>query len=94
LQNEAGESLKNVLLVLSSAQLLVPPPAGEDKRTAQQVDLWEKSHARIGRILPGFLEDFVAQQPEPVSAVPAAAAAPTTTETPKEPETKDEAPKA
>ena len=75
--------MKNVLLVLSSANLLVPPPAGEDKRTAQQIDLWEKSHARIGRILPGFLEDFVAQS-EPTPAVAAAA----TTDAPKE-EVKD-----
>jgi brefeldin A-resistance guanine nucleotide exchange factor 1 len=77
--------LKNVLLVLSSAQLLVPPPtSGDDGRTPQQVDLWEKSHARIGRILPGFLEDFVAQQPEPpVSAVSATAPTPTA-EVPKE----------
>jgi hypothetical protein len=69
--------------VLSSANLLVPPPAGEDKRTAQQVDLWEKSHARIGRILPGFLEDFVAQS---APAAPAVIAPPI--EAPKE-EVKD-----
>lgn len=75
--------MKNVLLVLSSANLLVPPPTGEDKRTAQQVDFWEKSHARIGRILPGFLEDFVAQS-EP--ALPAATVV--TTDAPKE-EVKD-----
>ena len=75
--------MKNVLLVLSSANLLVPPPTGEDKRTAQQVDLWGKSHARIGRILPGFLEDFVAQS----GPAPAVAAA-ETIETSKE-EVKD-----
>jgi hypothetical protein len=53
-------------LVLSSAQLLVSPPAsGDDGRTPQQKDLWEKTHARIGKILPGFLEDFVAQPEAP-----------------------------
>jgi hypothetical protein len=54
----------------------VPPPtAGDDGRTPQQKDLWGKSHARIGKILPGFLEDFVAQPeaPAPVPAAPAAA---------------------
>lgn len=62
-----------------------PPSSGDDGRSPQQVDLWEKSHARIGRILPGFLEDFVAQQPEPpVSAVSATAATPTTAEALKE----------
>lgn len=82
-----------MLLVLSSAQLLVPPQtSGDDDRTPQQVDLWEKSHARIGRILPGFLEDFVAQQSEPpVSAV--SASAPTPAADSKE-EIKDDAPKA
>lgn len=59
------------------------------------MDLWEKSHARIGRILPGFLEDFVAQQPEPpVSAVSATGPTPTA-EVPKEgTKNDDEAPKA
>lgn len=67
-QNEAGESLKNVLLVLNSAQLLVPPPAsGDDSRSPLQKEIWDKSHLRIGKILPGFLEDFVAG-PEPTAA--------------------------
>lgn len=62
---------------MNSAQLLVPPPNGQDSRSDLQKELWEKSHLRIGKILPGFLEDFVAQsaQSEPVvptSAVPSA----------------------
>lgn len=56
-QNEAGESLKNVVLVMNSSNLLVPPPAqgGTDERTPEQVALWGKSVERIERILPGFL---------------------------------------
>lgn len=57
-----------MLLVLNSAQLLVPPPtSGDDTRTDLQREIWDKSHLRIGKILPGFLEDFVAQ-PVPTSA--------------------------
>lgn len=72
-QNEAGESLKNVLLVLNSSQLLIPPPASgsQDERTDLQKEIWDKSHLRIGKILPGFLEDFVAS-PGPRAAPPPA----------------------
>jgi brefeldin A-resistance guanine nucleotide exchange factor 1 len=70
-QNEAGESLKNVLLVLSSAQLLVPPSAsGSDNRSAQQKDLWEMSHNRISKILPGFLEENFVPQPQQAPSNP------------------------
>ena len=74
IQNEAGESLKNVLLVMNSAQLLVPPPSGQDTRSDLPKEVWDKSHLRIAKILPGFLEDFVAQSEPvaPVSAVPSA----------------------
>lgn len=62
-QNEAGESLKNVVLVMHSSNLLVPPPSaqagGTDTRTAEQKNLWKASAERIERILPGFLEESV-----------------------------------
>lgn len=57
-QNEAGESLKNVILVMHSSNMLVPPPTeGEDKRTEEQKKLWQDSAERIERILPGFLQE-------------------------------------
>lgn len=59
-QNEAGESLKNVVLVMNSSGLLVPPPAdGADGRTADQKNLWKASAERIERVLPGFLADSI-----------------------------------
>jgi hypothetical protein len=57
---------------MNSAHLLVAPPNGQDARSDLQKEVWEKSHLRIQKILPGFLEDFVAQseQAVPASVVP------------------------
>ena len=67
-QNEAGESLKNVILVMNSSNLLIPPAMkpSDDQRTPEQVDLWNKSVERIERILPGFLREAI---PPPAPAV-------------------------
>jgi len=52
--------LKNVVLVMHSSGLLVPPPAeGGDKRTGEQKELWAHSAGRIERILPGFLGEAI-----------------------------------
>ncbi|WVR05849.1 hypothetical protein IAU60_002875 [Kwoniella sp. DSM 27419] len=61
LLNEAGESLKNVVLVMHSSNLLVPPPSvGQaDDRTPQQKKLWEHGAVRIERVLPGFLAEAI-----------------------------------
>lgn len=65
-QNEVSESLKNVVLVMYSSQLLVPPPAsGPDARTREQQDVWEASAPRIERMVPGFLDEALAPVPEP-----------------------------
>ena len=60
-QNEAGESLKNLVLIMHSSSLLVPPPAGgkveDDQRTAEQKKLWAESEVKIERVLPGFLTE-------------------------------------
>jgi brefeldin A-resistance guanine nucleotide exchange factor 1 len=67
-QNEAGESLKNVILVMHSSGLLLPPPAtttatatggaaAEDTRSEEQKNLWASTAGRIERILPGFLAE-------------------------------------
>jgi brefeldin A-resistance guanine nucleotide exchange factor 1 len=73
MQNEAGESLKNVVLVMHSSGLLVPPPLNanspaEDQRTEAQRELWQASVARIERVLPGFLAEAVPPtQPKPAA---------------------------
>ncbi|WVQ85543.1 hypothetical protein IAT38_007709 [Cryptococcus sp. DSM 104549] len=73
LLNEAGESLKNVVLVMHSSNLLLPPPApgneAADTRTPEQKDLWAQSAERIERVLPGFLKDAI---PAPEVAAPPA----------------------
>ena len=59
-QNEAGESLKNVVLVMNSSKLLLAPPStGADERTQAQKDLWTASSERIERVLPGFLAEAI-----------------------------------
>nr|XP_031861344.1 uncharacterized protein CI109_003316 [Kwoniella shandongensis]KAA5528416.1 hypothetical protein CI109_003316 [Kwoniella shandongensis] len=79
LLNEAGESLKNVVLVMHSSNLLLPPPATgsglDDTRTADQKDLWAKSADRIERVLPGFL----------IEAIPPPKATPAVSQTPQVP---------
>ena len=60
------ESLKNVVLVMNAADILVPPPsAGEDRRTERQRALWDATHERIERFLPGFLPEVVPAPPPP-----------------------------
>ncbi|WVW82243.1 hypothetical protein I302_104249 [Kwoniella bestiolae CBS 10118] len=71
LMNEASESLKNVVLVMHSSNLLVPRPAQgtTDTRSPEQKELWNKSVERIERILPGFLSEAIpAPPPAPVTA--------------------------
>jgi brefeldin A-resistance guanine nucleotide exchange factor 1 len=75
-QNEAGESLKNVILVMHSSTLLLPPPAaGEDTRTVNQQNLWKASAERIERILPGFIAESIPAEcvPETSGSAPSAA---------------------
>ncbi|CDO70750.1 hypothetical protein BN946_scf184798.g65 [Trametes cinnabarina] len=66
------ESLKNVLLVMNAAGLLVPPTTPEDTRDERQVSLWAATHERIERFLPGFLDELIPTPPPQ----PAGAAAP------------------
>lgn len=59
LQYEAvPESLKNVILVMNATDILVPPSPG-DHRTDQQRALWDATHERVERFLPGFLAEVV-----------------------------------
>ncbi|EGN96105.1 hypothetical protein SERLA73DRAFT_112215 [Serpula lacrymans var. lacrymans S7.3] len=58
LYEAVSESLKNVVLVMNAANILVPPKA-EDDRDEQQRTLWTATHARIERFLPGFLAHVI-----------------------------------
>ncbi|TFK67907.1 Sec7-domain-containing protein [Pluteus cervinus] len=53
------ESLKNVLLVMNAAGLLVPPGTEPDTRDERQRTLWSATHERMERFLPGFLGDII-----------------------------------
>ncbi|KAL0577890.1 GDP/GTP exchange factor for ARF [Marasmius crinis-equi] len=59
LHEAVPESLKNVLLVMNAAQILVPPPAGEDTRDQRQRTLWTATSERLERFLPGFLSGVI-----------------------------------
>ncbi|KAF7440985.1 GDP/GTP exchange factor for ARF [Pleurotus ostreatus] len=64
------ESLKNVLLVMNAAGLLVPPPSEEDQRTERQRTVWTSTHERMERFLPGFLSDVIPPPRTSASAQP------------------------
>jgi hypothetical protein len=55
------ESLKNVILVMHAAGMLVPPLAIEhgDSRDQQQRQLWDITHDKIERFMPGFMESVL-----------------------------------
>ncbi|KIK63700.1 hypothetical protein GYMLUDRAFT_221940 [Collybiopsis luxurians FD-317 M1] len=52
------ESLKNVLLVMNAAQILVPP-SSDDQRNERQRTLWSMTLERMERFLPGFLVEVI-----------------------------------
>ncbi|KAL4065359.1 hypothetical protein V8B97DRAFT_2022848 [Scleroderma yunnanense] len=58
LHEAVSESLKNAVLVMNAAGILVPP-AVEDHRDEQQRTLWTVTQARLERFLPGFLAEVV-----------------------------------
>ena len=55
------ESLKNVVLVMHAAGILVPPLAAErgDTRDELQRQLWLVTHDKIERFMPGFMESVI-----------------------------------
>ncbi|KAH7914680.1 hypothetical protein BJ138DRAFT_1056469 [Hygrophoropsis aurantiaca] len=72
LYEAVSESLKNVVLVMNAARILVPPtPSQTDDRDEQQRTLWTATQARLERFLPGFLAEVV-----PVPSVPPPTAEP------------------
>ncbi|KAH0584078.1 hypothetical protein H2248_009651 [Termitomyces sp. 'cryptogamus'] len=59
------ESLKNVLLVMNAAGILVPP-SEPDARDERQRTLWTATQERMERFLPGFLIEII---PRPATGV-------------------------
>jgi brefeldin A-resistance guanine nucleotide exchange factor 1 len=54
------ETLKNVLLVMASAEHLIPPPAAADKeeRTEQQQKIWAETWTRTEKFMPGLMPEL------------------------------------
>ncbi|KAN0061081.1 GDP/GTP exchange factor for ARF [Thecaphora frezii] len=72
------ENLKNVLLVMSASDLLLPPPPSgqHDARTTHQAALWAVTFDRVQRFLPGLMEDVFPPPPPPPPAASEPIAAP------------------
>ena len=52
------ESLKNILLVMSSGGYLVPPSEKPDEQTEQQKQLWTETWTRLERFLPDLMPEI------------------------------------
>ncbi|EEB88115.1 hypothetical protein MPER_14238, partial [Moniliophthora perniciosa FA553] len=63
LHEAVPESLKNVLLVMNAAQILVPPSPQDDNRDQRQRTLWTATSERLERFLPGFLNEVIPASP-------------------------------
>ena len=67
------ETLKNVLLVMASAEHLVPPPSTADNeaRTEQQKQLWVETWTRTEKFMPGLMPELfpgAGKEPAPAPA--------------------------
>ncbi|GAB7355078.1 hypothetical protein MBLNU459_g5665t1 [Dothideomycetes sp. NU459] len=61
LEEAVPESLKNVLLVMSSGGFLVPPSEAREQ-TLQQKQLWEETSTRLNRFLPGMMSELFPEE--------------------------------
>ena len=62
------ESLKNVILVMHAAGLLLPPVEEEHGDLPNEGKLWHITHDKIEQFIPGFIEGIVPlSQPAPSS---------------------------
>lgn len=68
------ESLKNVILVMNAAGILVPPSA-DDHRDERQRTLWTATQKRMERFLPGFLTELIAAPLSPQAVLSSTALA-------------------
>ena len=53
------ESIKNAILVMHTAGILVPPPADDHGEVGNVGQLWHITHNKIEQFIPGFMENFV-----------------------------------
>ena len=58
LMEAVPESLKNILLVMSSDGYLVPPSETPDEQIEQQKQLWTETWTRLERFLPGLMPEL------------------------------------
>ncbi|KAF1347875.1 hypothetical protein BDV97DRAFT_298439 [Delphinella strobiligena] len=58
LEEAVPESLKNVLLVMSSGGYLTPPDQNADGQTEQQKKLWTETETRLNRFLPDLMPEL------------------------------------
>jgi len=65
LHEAVPESLKNVILVMNASDLLVAQ--GVPNRTERQQQLWDATHERMERFLPGFLDEIIPPVEQPAS---------------------------
>jgi len=59
------ESLKNVVLVMNASEILVRPTESHPT-SAPQTELWQTTHERMEKFLPGFLDDLLPSPPPEV----------------------------
>lgn len=63
------ESLKNILLVMSSGGYLVPPSENSEQ-TPQQSQLWTETWTRLDNFLPGLMPELFPEQTQKPAAAP------------------------
>jgi len=68
LHEAVPESLKNVILVMNASDVLVAQ--GVPNRTERQQQLWDATHERMERFLPGFLEEIIPPEEQPAPTSP------------------------
>ena len=61
------ESLKNVILVMHAAGMLLPPLAEEHGDSRDEGQLWHITRNKIEQFIPGFMESVIPLSP-PVSS--------------------------
>ena len=62
LEEAVPESLKNILLVMSSGGYLVPPSENPEEQTEQQKQLWAETCTRLERFLPDLMPSLFPEE--------------------------------
>ncbi|KAI0282184.1 Sec7-like domain protein [Russula aff. rugulosa BPL654] len=69
LSEAVHESLKNVILVMHAAGMLLPPSAEEHGDSRDERQLWHITHDKIEQFIPGFIESVIPLSPPVPSSV-------------------------